>query len=76
MSEEAVEWIFMEDAPEAERIWVGVTAREKMSVMWAWGGQWEFGWRGSLERTIVDGMRRKVLFRLEAISLVSSSMKI
>jgi hypothetical protein len=39
MSGEVVEWIFMEDAPEAERIWVGVTAREKMSVMWAVKGQ-------------------------------------
>jgi len=25
----------MAEAPDAERIWVGVTAREKMSVMWA-----------------------------------------
>jgi hypothetical protein len=25
----------MDDAPEAERTWVGVTAREKMSVMCA-----------------------------------------
>lgn len=75
MSGEAVECIFMEDAPEAERIWVGVTAREKMSVMCAWRGQWVFCWRGSLGCTIVDGMRRKVLLRLETINLVSSSMR-
>jgi hypothetical protein len=37
MSGEVVEWIFIEEAPEAERIWVGVTAREKMSVMCALG---------------------------------------
>ena len=30
-----MECTFIEDAPEAERIWEGVTAIEKMSVMWA-----------------------------------------
>ncbi len=38
MSGEVVEWIFMEEAPDAEIIWVGVTAREKMSAMLAEGG--------------------------------------
>jgi hypothetical protein len=33
MSVEVVECTLMEEAPDAERIWVGVTAREKMSVM-------------------------------------------
>tara|TARA_R110002060_G_scaffold59247_2_gene69111 strand:- start:167 stop:268 length:102 start_codon:yes stop_codon:yes gene_type:complete len=33
MSGESVEWTLMEEAPEAERTCVGVTAREKMSVM-------------------------------------------
>jgi hypothetical protein len=33
MSGEVVEWIFIEEAPDAERIWVGVTASEKMSVI-------------------------------------------
>jgi len=37
MSGEVVEWTFMEEAPDAERIWVGVTAREKISVMCALG---------------------------------------
>jgi hypothetical protein len=37
VSEEVVEYTFMAEAPEAERIWVGVTAREKMSVGWAAG---------------------------------------
>ena len=35
MSGDVVEWTFMEDAPDAERICVGVTAREYMSVMCA-----------------------------------------
>jgi len=33
ISGEVVECTLMDDAPEAERIWVRVTAREKMSVM-------------------------------------------
>lgn len=28
-----VEWAFKDEEPEAEMTWVGVTAREKMSVM-------------------------------------------
>ena len=34
---ETVEWILMVDDPDAEMSWVGVTAREKMSVGWACG---------------------------------------
>ena len=33
MSGEVVECTLMDEAPDAERIWVGVTAREKISVM-------------------------------------------
>lgn len=39
-SGEVVEWAFREEEPEAERICVGVTAKENMSVGWAavgWG---------------------------------------
>lgn len=48
MSGEVVECIFMEEAPDAEMIWVGVTAMEKMSVMWAEGVSLA-GWRGSFD---------------------------
>lgn len=33
-----VEWIFRAEEPEAEMRWVGVVAREKMSVGWAISG--------------------------------------
>ena len=33
ISGDVVEWIFIEEPPDAESIWVDVTAREKMSVM-------------------------------------------
>ena len=33
--DEVVEWTLRDEAPEAERIWVGVVAREKISVPWA-----------------------------------------
>jgi hypothetical protein len=33
MSGEVVECTLIDEAPDAERIWVGVTAREKISVM-------------------------------------------
>jgi hypothetical protein len=33
MSREVVECTLIDDAPDMDRIWVGVTAREKMSVM-------------------------------------------
>jgi hypothetical protein len=44
-SASVVEKTLREDAPEAERIWVLVTARENMSVEWAGGGQLELGFR-------------------------------
>jgi hypothetical protein len=34
---EAVEWILIDDEPDAEMSCVGVAARENMSVGWAWG---------------------------------------
>jgi hypothetical protein len=37
---EVVEWILMVDDPDVEMSWVGVTAREKMSVGWACGMVW------------------------------------
>lgn len=40
LCEEAVLWILMEDEPEAEMSWLGVTAREKISVGWAEGTVW------------------------------------
>lgn len=64
-----VEWTFIEEAPEAERIWVGVTAREKMSVMCAEeGGSICDFFGGVALLTIVDGVRCEVLFRLVMIS--------
>ncbi len=64
-----VEWILIEEAPEAERIWVGVTAREKMSVMCAGEGQLDFGCGGGAAKiTIVDRMRGEILFRLKLLA--------
>jgi hypothetical protein len=39
-----------------------------MSVMCAWGVSWRVSWRGSLGLTIVDRVRREVLFRLEQVN--------
>lgn len=49
---------------------MGVTAREKMSVMCALGGQLGDSWRGSLVFTIIDRMGCKVLFRLRWLASV------
>lgn len=65
-----VEWIRIDEEPEAERIWVGVALRENMSVGCA---------RASLvagrfsachhDLTIVDGVGGEILLRLGNISL-------
>ena len=60
----------MEEAPDAERTCVGVTAREKMSVMCALGGQLGGSWWGSSVFTIIDRMCCEVLFRLRWLAFV------
>lgn len=35
-----MEWVWRDEAPDAERIEVGVTARENMSVGWAASMVW------------------------------------
>lgn len=69
-------WILRVEVPEAERMELGVTAREKMSVLWAGyaliklcnsgGGVGRGEHIGGAfdELTIVDCMGAEVLFRL------------
>lgn len=64
ISGDVVEWTWMDEAPDADRICVGVTAREKMSVMCAtmsyqrvcmiW---WLRGRKGELPSSIVCAVR-------------------